>query len=142
MIFATDFIRNNGDLLLNFKDYLKLYSGSLFSTSIDSENENLKDMDSVYAKSSCTLPFHPKKLIQYIYADKIKRVRIVLTKLLDSLAVETAENAKVDNDIGGFGIGVTFGGESSKKQIPKRCFFGIPNMDVYMKIQIWMTKTL
>ena len=50
-------IRNNGDLLLNFKDYLKLYSGSLFSLSIDGENENLKDMDSVYAKSSCTLPF-------------------------------------------------------------------------------------
>ena len=25
------------------------------------------------------LPFHPKKLIQNIYGDKIKRVRVVLT---------------------------------------------------------------
>ena len=83
-----------------------------------------------------------EKLIQYVYADKIKRVRIILTKLLDSLAVETAENAKVDNDIGGFGIDVTFGGESSKNKSQKVVFLGFQIWMYTLKLQIWMTKTL
>ena len=73
---------------------------------------------------------------------KLKGFVLYLQKYFDSLVVETEENAKVDNDIGGFGIGVTFGGGSSKKQIPKGVFLRSQIWMYTLKIQLWMTKNI
>ena len=88
--------KNNGNMFLNFGNHIELYDGLLFYEISNNMKLRSKCLDHILTKKTCIPSYHPDRLMQNVCCDKIKRIRVALTNLLDSIASEE----KIDDDDG------------------------------------------